>query len=126
MSNETKPEGRDWRRNPDFAQTYANNVRFEQSAWDLRLLFGVLDQSEEPPTIVQQTAVNIPWAQAKHMLYFLYVNILAQEHLNGPILVPRGTNPPSIQSVLGNLAEDERGRAMLARIERLYSEIFQT
>jgi hypothetical protein len=42
-----------FRRDPDFATLYANNIRFEASVWDLKLLFGLLDLSK-PTNIVEQ------------------------------------------------------------------------
>lgn len=66
-------------RTDDFRDLYANNVIFEQSAWDLKLIFGTIDQSSGTTTIKQQLAVTIPWPQAKLALFWLRFQIEAAE-----------------------------------------------
>jgi hypothetical protein len=81
-------------RGDDFESLYANNVRFESSVWDLKLIFGELDQSR-PLTIVRQhTSISIPWIQAKLLAYFIEVNIGIFESDNGFIRVPSSVTPP--------------------------------
>ena len=77
----------------DFRNTYANNVHFETSVWDLKLTFGQLDQRFGPQSIVQHTAVTLPWPQIKIMSYLLQVNLMVHEQLNGRIRVPGGIIP---------------------------------
>ena len=56
----------------DVVPMYANNVRFEMTAWDLRMLFGQLMPSSEGKGQVDwHTDVTIPWAQAKLMHLYL-------------------------------------------------------
>lgn len=89
----------------DFASLYANNVRFESSVWDLKLLFGQLDQSTGGEVIELHTSMTIPWPTAKLMLYYLNVNIALHEIENGKISVnPRvfptipAPFPPELES----------------------------
>jgi hypothetical protein len=35
----------------DFREVYANQVSFEPSTWDLKINFGLLDQSTTPHTV---------------------------------------------------------------------------
>ena len=51
----------------DFRNTYANNVLFETSVWDLKMIFGQLDQRLGQNAVVQHTAVAVPWPQVKIM-----------------------------------------------------------
>ena len=81
----------------DVAPVYANNVRFEMSAWDLRMLFGQLlpqaSRSSDGNIVDWHTDVTIPWAQARLMHLFLGINLALYEAENGPIKVPRGILP---------------------------------
>lgn len=79
----------DFRRNPDeFESLYANNVQFETSAWDLKLIFGQLDQSQGPSVVQQHTAITVSWPEAKILAYFLLVNIVNHQAMYGAIQVP--------------------------------------
>lgn len=73
---------------PDFANAYANNVFFESSFWDLRLIFGQNDQQLGINAVVQHTAITIPWPQIKIMKYFLDSQLATYEIQNGRIRVP--------------------------------------
>lgn len=74
----------------DFASLYANNTRFESSVWDLKILFGELNQSEgaDKPVIELHTAMTIAWPTAKIMAYFLVMNCVFQQANTGPIRIP--------------------------------------
>lgn len=80
----------------EIVPVYANNVRFEMTAWDLRLLFGqLLPASENKGLVDWHTDVTIPWAQAKLMHLYLGINITLYERENGKISVPQGVLPPA-------------------------------
>src|SRR5712671_4562050 len=78
----------------DFLRDYANNVMFEPSFWDLKMIFGQLDQQEMPATVVQHTEMTVPWATAKLMSYFLQVFLAIHESDNGKIKLPPNVLPP--------------------------------
>jgi uncharacterized protein DUF3467 len=85
-------------RTDSFFSTYANNAYFESSTWDLKIIFGQLDQSSTPNSIKQNVAVSLPWAQAKIMVYYLRLHIAAEEIADGkihirPDVMP--TEPPA-------------------------------
>ena len=75
-------------REEDFTTLYANNTQFEASAWDLKIIFGQLDQSKADALIQQHTAMTLSWTHAKLMAYFLLVNVIAQQARTGFISVP--------------------------------------
>jgi hypothetical protein len=75
----------EFKRDEDFEGLYANNIVTETSIWDLKLIFGLLDQSVTPNQVVQHTSINIPWAQVKLLVYALNVAITIQEHFNEKI-----------------------------------------
>jgi hypothetical protein len=91
-----KQERADFTRDEDFTSLYANNVRYESSAWDVKIIFGQLDQSGGAgKTIVEQhTAVTVTWPNAKIMAYFLLANCLIQQSQTGPIQIPLAVIPP--------------------------------
>lgn len=78
----------------DFYVDYANNVYLESSAWDLKMIFGQLDQGVTPVTTEQRAAITIPWAQAVILNYLLSVHIRAHELDGGKIQIPQGVIPP--------------------------------
>lgn len=84
------------RRVEDFASLYANNIRYETSAWDLKLIFGQLDQGDGPDKsfIEQHTAMSMAWPTARIMAYFLTANCAMQEFQNGAIQIPASVLPP--------------------------------
>jgi len=85
----------------DFTARYANNVYLESSAWDLKLVLGQLDQSSGE-TIVQHTAVTMPWPQVKMLAYLLQVHIAMHENRLARVAVPGGL----IFKVIGDMPED--------------------
>ena len=116
----------DIRRSDDFYQTYANNIQLEISAWDLKIIFGTLEQHEGKVTIEQHTAVTIPWMQAKLLIYFLQINLAAYEAEAGkvkilPRLLPMAP-PPLSQEMQSNLPAKELSDA----IQRLYEQFNST
>jgi hypothetical protein len=77
-----------------FASLYANNIRFEPSVWDLKFIFGEIDQSKGE-FVEQHTAITVPWAQAKVMAYFLAVNTILHQFQTGSIIqTPDSIKPP--------------------------------
>ena len=77
---------------------YANNVAFEQTVWDLKLLFG--EYSQRHNGVEWHTSITIPWAQAKLMLFYLTINVRSYELFNNraidiPIsMLPAEPDPP--------------------------------
>jgi hypothetical protein len=66
---------------------YANNVFFEPSIWDLKLIFG--EFSGRSNDVDWHTSITLPWAQAKLLHYYLGLNIAIHELANGsPIEIP--------------------------------------
>lgn len=82
----------------EIAPVYANNTRFEPTAWDLRIFFGQLMPSGRRE-IDWHTDVTIPWAQAKLMHLYLGINLGLYELENGKIKIPPGVLPPEMVSL---------------------------
>lgn len=83
-------------------EAYANNILYEASVWDLKILFGQLDQSGglgqigAKGKIVMHSAITLPWAQVKLMTYWLRAQIEVHEKLNGKIKIPPGVVPQQL------------------------------
>jgi hypothetical protein len=81
----------------DFASLYANNVIYEASVWDLKLIFGQLDQrltEGQGQTMVDyHTAITVPWSTVKSMVYYLRVNLAGHEAEAGPVKLPVRVQP---------------------------------
>lgn len=127
--NQTPEAALEWRRTEDFQDLYCNNIRFEASTWDLKVLFGTLDQGNPDPASIHpavkfHTGVTMPWAQAKIALYNLYVTILFHEQSDGAISVPVSVRPPRIGDVLPEYVKEPEGQAMAERLGAFRTLLF--
>jgi hypothetical protein len=108
-------------------EAYANNVYFESSSWDLKLIFGQLDQSEGKVRIVQHSAITVPWAQAKLMVYWLRGQIEAHELVNGEIHIPPPVIPQPLPPITDEIKKsDPNAEAVYAIFNRLRDEFFSS
>jgi len=81
-------------RGENFISSYANSIGYEASAWDLKVIFGQIDQSSGATVVKQHLAVTIPWAQAKLTLFWLGMQVALMEEQTGKIPVRRDIIPP--------------------------------
>jgi hypothetical protein len=101
----------------DFAEAYANNVRFEATVLDLKMVFGQSDQSSGKEIVEQHTAITLPWPLVKSLLYFLGLNLIGHESQNGAITIPPIHIPPPIA------LPTEEDRKQLANPDALYERL---
>jgi hypothetical protein len=99
----------------DFTEAYANNVYFETSAWDMKLIFGQLDQSGGKVRTVQHTAITLPWAQLKLLAYWIKGHVEAYEMINGKIYIPPSVIPPEVP------APTQEGKDADPNVQAVYS-----
>ncbi len=85
-------------RDNDFTNLYANVVRYESNAFDLKIVLGEIDLSGEIETHRMHTGLTVPWSAAKLAIYFLHVNVLFHEALNGKIKLPPSQMPPMFEA----------------------------
>ena len=97
-----------YKKSEEFSEYYANNVLLESSLWDLKLIFGQLDQQIPDNAVVQYGSITLPWAQAKVFHYFLGVHLASHEIHNGRVQIPSGIIPPIPDDVLPELASDPK------------------
>ena len=103
-SSPQRPPGSGIYRDEAYDSLYANNIQFEPSLWDLKLIFGQLDQSDGTK-VAQHTAITIPWMQAKLLAYFLEVNLAVHETDYGyirlpPTVIPQAFDPSTVTEAL--------------------------
>lgn len=84
------------RRAEDFFYDYANFVGMENSPWDLKLLFGQLDQRFKPAGTEMRSSITIPWMTAKVMAFYLLVNLGVYEASYGRIPIHTEGIPPAV------------------------------
>ncbi len=108
QETENKPAGVVHKRGENFLDRYANNVFFESSAWDLKLVFGSVDQSIAPNHVTQHTGMSLSWAQVKVLIFLLRFQLVAHEARLGRVRLPAGiinpipaTPPQDIKAFLG-------------------------
>src|ERR1039458_2007984 len=94
QETEKKPAGVVHKRGENFIDRYANNVFFESSAWDLKLIFGSVDQSIAPNHVTQHTGMSLSWAQVKVLIFLLRFQLLSHEARLGRVRLPAGIVNP--------------------------------
>jgi len=82
----------------DFASSYANNVFFSTSIFDIKMIFGDIIQYPNVQAFVEQhTAVTLSWREAKIAALFLAMNVTMHENQFGTLDIPDGILPPGFQ-----------------------------
>ncbi|MGO8788129.1 MAG: DUF3467 domain-containing protein [Terriglobia bacterium] len=107
----------------DFWEGYANNVLMEPNVWDLKLIFGQLDQRQGPNVVVQHTAITLPWNQVKVLLYLLKLNVDIYEMLNGKISFPKGIIRPPVPPTDDQLAEMPRATEVFEYAKKSFEKL---
>jgi hypothetical protein len=112
-----KPEqppstGIDLRRSDSLANVYSNHTHLESSGWDVKIIFGEIDQSIGPNTVVQHTAITMPWGQAKILAYFLQIHLAAHEVALGRVQIA--------PNIIPNIPEPGKEEKDLPKAKQLY------
>ena len=111
-------------RDADFVSLYANNIQFESSVWDLKIIFGQLNQVNGRTRVDQHTAVSISWMQAKLTAYYLIVNFMFQQLRLGDIRMPADLIP--VRPDPADPAFDENGKKMLEYLAWVHDQFFSS
>ena len=114
------------RRSGDFVSRYSNNVQLESSAFDLKLVFGLLDQSDAlkimKPSVEQHTAINLSWPEVKLLIFFMQLHLAGYEAESGKVKVPLNALPPEPPTTLPPQLDTPAGRRSLEVIRRMRAE----
>jgi hypothetical protein len=110
-------------RDDEFFSTYANNVRYESTVYDLRLIFGHVDLEGGKETVLQHTAIAIPWPLVKLLHYFLQINMLFHQAQNGKIVVPPSQIPPEFPLPAGEVAKNSEIQQVVEMANKIREEL---
>jgi hypothetical protein len=115
------------RRDQNFISVYANNVQLESNAFDVKMVFGILDQSgatKLPPILAvdQHTSVSISWPEVKLLIFFMQLHLAGYEAENGKVKVPLNAIPPEPPPVLPPQFDNEAGRKGIDLIRKMRAE----
>jgi hypothetical protein len=110
---------------PDFFETYANQAMYEASAWGLKIIFGLLDQSTGEARVKKTFAVNIPWPLAKLATFSLRVQVAAEEAQDGQIVVRAGLIPPEAPALNEEQEADPVAKRMYEKYAQLREEFLR-
>ncbi len=103
---------------------YANNTAFEQSIWDLKIIFGQLQQRGETE-VDWHTAITVPWFQVKLMDYYLRLNLTFYEMEQGRMKIPTAVKPPVPPPLTEEqLRENPRLIELTERYKKIHDEMF--
>jgi len=103
-------------RSEDFQELYANNVQFEISVWDLKLLLGLLDLRDGKERVEHHTSVSIPWPQVKLLSYYLQANIAIHEIEEGVTRLPERLWPAAPLPPPEETAISKRAKEVLTKL----------
>jgi hypothetical protein len=121
---QTPPPGE---KTEEFCSGYANNLRFQPTVYDLKMIFGETDVSSEGKEIVRQhTAISIPWALVKVSLYYLQVNLAIQEMVNGKVTIPPNQLPPPANPVPPEMVNDPNAHKAKDIVTKLRKEFLDS
>jgi hypothetical protein len=88
----------DFRRSEGFISTYANNVLFETTVFDVKIVFGQITQPYgDKPFVEQRSAATLSWREAKIAALLLTMNVAMHENLFGALEIPEGNLPEGFQ-----------------------------
>ena len=108
-------------RDEDFVSLYANNIWHEVSAWDLKLIFGQLDQARTPNVVTQHTAMALGWLQVKLLIYYLQVDLAVYESQYGKIVIPAAILPPPPGPLPPEMENDPVAKASSEPAREIYA-----
>ncbi len=108
-------------RTPDCSDTYANNVQFEPSIWDLKMIFGRLNQGTGD-VVEQYATVAIPWKLAKLISYYLQIQVAAHEADSGRLTLPPSLWPPQ-PALVEAMRDDPRAKEWLEFARELHEAL---
>jgi hypothetical protein len=111
------------KRSDDFASVYSNNVLFEGSVWDLKMIFGELDQANG--IVDQHTSVTIPWPVAKLLIYHLRAQVMGFEIANGKIAISASVLPPEIQPPPDQVKDDPKFKEAYESLKKLREDFIK-
>ena len=109
----------------DYFEVYANQAIYEASAWDLKIIFGTLDQSTGTARMKKTFAVNIPWAQIKLATFYLRLQVASEELQDGKIQIRPGLIPIEAPQLTDEQAAQPMAKELHEAYKRLREEFLR-
>ena len=109
----------------DYFEVYANQALYEASAWDLKIIFGILDQSTGVARMKKTFAVNIPWTQVKLAIFYLRLQLAVEEAQDGKIQIRPGLIPPDAPPLTEEQAAEPMAKELYEVYKRLREEFLR-
>ncbi len=111
----------------EFFSFYTNNIQIQQTVFDLKLIFGELVQSQGKLAYVDQhSSVTMSWVQAKLLLYFLQLNMIAFEDINGKIKIPPELIPPEIVPIAEDNKDTPQAQALYELLKKFREQFISS
>jgi len=109
---------------PTLHVAYANNAWFEVSGWDLKILFGQLEQTPKNE-IDWHTAITIPWTLAKILEYYIRANLAFYEKKFTSVNLPKQLRPQApVPPTEEQLKDDPQATELWETYKKIYQEVF--
>src|ERR1039458_8172891 len=90
------------------AHYYANHIQIGRTAFDVRMVFGVVtDVNDERVEVMQEAQVTISWLEAKVLADFLNRHVEEFEQGNGPIMTEFAKAKPVLAPDYPKMQEDK-------------------
>jgi len=117
----------EFHRDADFVSRYANNFQIEGTAFDAKLVFGLLDQSKaskEPGRVDcdQHTAISLSWPEVKLLIFYLQLHLAGHEKENGKVKISANALPPEPPATPPAAYDNPRGREALELIRKMRAD----
>jgi hypothetical protein len=121
------PPAMDFRRDEDFVARYANNVQFEGTIWDMKLIFGLLDQrgilkGDLKPVVEQHTSISLSWPEIKLLIFLLQLHLAGYEMENGKVKLHPSVIPPEPPTALPPPFDTPKNRESMELIRKMRAE----
>lgn len=117
----------------DFVARYANNFQVESSPFDVKIVFGILDQSgvtkvppDFQPAVEQHTSINLSWPEIKLLIYFLQLHLAGHERENGNVKVPAAALPPEVPAIAPPPFDNPQGERVFELMRRMRAEFIDS
>jgi hypothetical protein len=116
-----------YERTEQFVSSYANSLILESTAWDIKLIFGLVEQvagtMPAEAVVKQHLAVTIPWSHAKLALFWLRLQVEAAEaSVKAKIPIRSDLLPPEV-SQLPRLTPEQENDPSVKEFRELYRRI---
>jgi len=106
----------------NFISAYANYITYEPTAWDLKIVFGQVEQVSGADVVKQKVAITIPWSVAKLALFYLRAHVESAEIQIGKIALRKDVIPAELPPLTPAQEADPDAKRLHKLIQKLRKE----